>query len=280
MKYIITAFSLLTAAVILTAGCGSSDESVVLRFKYLPGSSFEYDQNAVRRWKVTEGDSTLQEITSNVSVKVLQMVRRTLEDSTAEVIESSTWDIIAPSKEDKNKIDTLHDRREMIIYMTNRGKAVDLEFVSPVDSAEKQYIREYYDQGFMVFPVEGIHKGSAWTQTAEVVLPETTATAATTFTILDFGQEQGYAVTRIGYEGNLLIPMHESPADTLKRSGIDRIKISGTLNFAHVEGLVVNMNERWQVDGDRRRWKDGKWSSFKVFGDMDVNYELVSPNKE
>lgn len=272
--------SLILGVIILIAGCGSTEKSVVLRFKYLPGTSYEYDQNAVRRWKVTEGDSTLQEITSNVSVKVLQLVRRTLEDSTAEVIESSTWDVIAPSKEDKSKIDTLHDRREMIIYMSNRGKAVDLEFVTPLDSAEKQYLREYYEQGFMVFPVEAIHKGSSWTQTAEVVLPETTATAATTFTILDFGVEQGYEVTRIGYDGNLLIPVHENPEDSLKRSGIDRIKITGTLNFAHNEGMVINMNERWQVDGDRKKLRDGKWASFKVLGDMDANYELVSPAKE
>ena len=280
MKYLITAMSLILGLVILAAGCGPTEKSVVLRFKYLPGASYEYDQNAVRRWKVTEGDSTLQELTSNVSVKVLQLVRRTLEDSTAEVIESSTWDVIAPSKEDKSKIDTLHDRREMIIYMSNRGKAVDLEFVTPTDSAEKQYLREYYEQGFMVFPVEAIRKGSAWTQTAEVVLPETTATAATTFTILDFGVEQGYEVTRIGYDGNLVIPVNANPEDTLKRSGIDRIRITGTLNFAHNEGMVINMNERWQVDGDRRRWKDGKWSEFKVLGDMDANYELVSPAKE
>ncbi len=280
MKYLITAMSLILGAAILTAGCGSTEKSVVLRFKYLPGTSFEYDQNAVRRWKVTEGDSTLQEITSNVSVKVLQMVRRTLEDSTAEVIESSSWDVIAPSKEDKNKIDTLHDRREMIIYMSNRGKVVDLEFVTALDSAEKQYLREYYEQGFMVFPVEAVRKGSAWTQTAEVVLPDTTATAATTFTVLDFGVEQGYEVTRIGYDGNLLIPVNENPEDSLKRSGIDRIRITGTLNFAHIEGMVINMNERWQVDGDRKKLRDGKWVSFKVLGDMDANYELVSPAKE
>lgn len=280
MKKSITAITMIIGLMVWFGGCGPSEKTVTLRFKYLGGAQFEYDQSAVRRWKVTEKDTTVQEVTSNISMKVLQVVSRTLEDSTAAIVERSTWDITVPNKEDKSKIDTLHDKREMIVYMTTRGKVVDLEFVSKVDSAERQYIREYYDQGFMVFPEEPVKKGSSWTQTAKVALPDTNALASTKFTVEDFGVEQGYEVTRIAYDGNLLIPVHENPNDTLKRSGLDRIHIKGMLNFAHKEGLVVNMNERWEIDGDRRRLKDSVWGEYKILADMDINYELVSPTKD
>ena len=278
MKQCITAISLFMGLLVLFSGCETYEKQVTLRLNFQSGTAFEYDQSAVRRWQVMERDSTLEEANSTVSMKILQVVRRTLEDSTAEILEQTSWDIVGPSKEDKSKIDTLHDKREMIIYMSSRGKVVDLEFITPLDSAERQYIREYYDQGFMIFPTEPVHKGSAWTQTADVVLPDTSAVAATTLTVLDFGTEQGYEVIRIGYDGNLLIPFVQDPTDSLQRSGIDRIRIKGTVNFAHNEGLVVNMSERWEIDGDRRGLKEGVMKERKVLVDIDMNYELVAVN--
>lgn len=276
MKKLLTAINLSTAICILLAGCSPSEQTATLRYKYQAGAQFEYTQLAMRHVEIYEKDSVLQKSNSKIVTGVKQVVRRMLEDSTAEMLEQLSWDIVVPNKEDTTKIDTLHDTREMIVYLKPRGTIVDMEFISKVDSTERQYLREYYEQGFMVFPEEPVNEGFVWTQSVDVQLGDTTATASTSFTVQGFDILKGYEVVNIGYDGMLIIPVHESPTDTLKRSGLDRIHMQGVLSFAPTDGIVVGMTEKWELDGDRRRLKDGNFTQFKIRGTMDVTYELVN----
>ncbi|MCM2271844.1 MAG: hypothetical protein NDJ18_04730 [candidate division Zixibacteria bacterium] len=276
MKQLLTAINFSTVICILLAGCSPSEQTATLRYKYQAGAQFEYTQLAMRHMEIYEKDSVLQKSNSKIVTGVKQVVRRMLEDSTAEVLEQLSWDIVVPNKEDTTRLDTLHDTREMIVYLKPRGTIVDMEFISKVDSTERQYLREYYEQGFMVFPEEPVNEGYVWTQSVDVQLGDTTATASTSFTVQGFDILKGYEVVTIGYDGMLIIPVHESPTDTLKRSGLDRIHMQGVLSFAPTDGIVVGMTEKWELDGDRRRLKDGNFTQFKIRGTMDVTYELVT----
>ena len=276
MRKLITAIIVSTTSLCVSLGCGPSEQTATLRFKYQAGSQYEYRQLAERRLEVFEGDSVIQKSTSNITTEIRQVVRRMLEDSTAELLEQLAWDMIVPNKEDSTKIDTLHDTRDMIVYIKPRGIIVDLEFITDVDSTERQYLRQYYEQGFMVFPQEPVRTGHVWTQSVDVALADTTAVASTIFTVQGFDSQQGYEVVNIGYDGTLIIPIHENPADTLRRSGLDRIHMTGVMHFSPTEGMLIGMTEKWEVDGDRQRLKEGKMSQFRLRGSMDVTYELVS----
>lgn len=277
MKRVITAITclLLMAVVVSDIGCGSSEKTVLLRFDYDPGTQLTFRQDAVRRYTMQEADSTIEEGTSNESILITQTVRRVLEDSTAEVLESAQWDIVKPSKSDAAKTDTTHYTREMLLYITPTGRIVDVEFISETDSVTAAYLREYLDQGVLTFPEHSVKKGDSWTQSAEVSLHDTTANAATTYTVTDFVTEDGYDLALLSYAGDLVIPIEKSPEDTLQRSGIDRIHISGTLRYAYREGMIVSITENWKIDGRRERLKEGKMVQFHHVVDMDITYRLV-----
>lgn len=273
MKKLTAVFSAAVACLILIS-CQGNKQSVQLRFKYEPGTFLRYEQTTQHEYEVSEGARVIEKRKNVMSATVEQTCRRVLPDSTAEVLEDDKWVYTNPNEKDSTVLDTIHEVREIVIYIKPNGKVVDLDFKSKTDSASAAYIEQFYAQGVPVFPTEPLTQGSKWTQTTRVMVDSIPMEAATTYEITSFAREQGYDCAVINYSGNLVLPIKTNPEDTTKRSGINRIQSSGTMYVAYKEGQVVLQKEKWIVDGDRRRLKGGKFVESKVKMTMETIFAL------
>lgn len=261
-------------ATVFLAGCTQGDKKIMLRYKFEPGLKLSYEQVSKKSSKVIQADSTIKESSMTFNVKVEQLVKRIFPDSTAEIMEVSSWKYERPSKEDSSVTETVEESRELVLHVQPDGKVLDVQFSQGEHYTSVRYIKNYYEQGMPVFPPHEVSLGCTWTQTTKVVLPGESMEASMTYKITSLVREAGYNCVVIECDGNLIIPLESHPQDSVQRSGLDRIKSTGLLYFAYKEGMVILQREQWLIDRYRRKTHDGKTDEYREAVQLDIDYML------
>ena len=272
---IVLSIAIIAVIAILAAGCGQGTKMITLRFKFTPGEKLVYDLTQKTNSEATEGDSVISKGTHEIKMTIEDVVRRMVDDSTAEVFESSSWKFTTIIKNDSNIVDTNEYNRNMVLYTNPNGKVVDVEFTSEMSESSMEYMKNYIDQAMPVFPSGEHSQGYSWTQTTKVLLDEDPVEASTTYEIKSFAREQGYDCVVISYDGNLVIPVKPNPKDSIQRSGVNRIQITGMMYFAYKEGITVSNRDRWVVKGTRKEVTDGKTKNYKILYEGDSTMLLT-----
>jgi len=267
------------AGAFLFVSCEHGQKMVTLKFKYEPGQKLVYDLTQKSNTKVIEGDSTVKSGTHEISMVITEFVRRMVDDTVAEVRETDEWTYKSISRKDTTMVDTSSESREMVLYVAPNGKVVDMEFGKEMSESSIAYFKQYYEQGFPVFPSGAHSQGYTWTQSTKVLLDDEPVEASTTYEITSFAREQGYDCVVISYDGKLIIPIKPNPTDSTRRSGVNRIDITGVMYFAHKEGLTVSNRDRWVIDGERTEVRDGKTRQYKIVYEGDSNLNLKERTK-
>ncbi len=256
-------------------GCDQGEKRVSLQFKFTPDTRLFYKELSKGSAKVTENDSITSDRYAELNWTLEWYVRRILEDSTAEIVETRTYRYTALEK-DSSKADTMAHTDDITMYMKPNGKIVDLE---PTKSRESRisYLKSYTEQGQPVFPSGELAQGYSWTQSTKVILPDGPIEASTTYEIKSFARERGYDCVVIAYDGNMAIPlepMKEKGYELI--SGVDRITSKGHLYFAYKEGMIVVQMERWLLEGERYGSKEGKDPvNTRIMIEYDVDHWLA-----
>ena len=261
-------------AAVFIAGCTQGEKKIMLRYKFEPGLKLSYEQLSKRSTTVVQADSTVKESPMTFEIQVEQLVRRILPDSTAELVEVTTWTVEKPSKEDSSVTETVEESRELVLQVRPNGMVLDVRFRHDENYSHIRYIRNYYEQGMPVFPSHEVSPGYTWTQTTKVVLPGEPMEASITYKVLSLAREAGYDCAVIQYGGDMIIPLEPNPRDSVQRSGLDRIRSTGLLYFAYKEGMVVLQREQWLIDRHRRKTISGETKEYQEAVELDIDYML------
>jgi len=288
---LVTACLALLVALGLTT-CDQGTKKVKIRLKFKPGMNLAYQQ--VTRGLIQVADPARQNTLSKEYVEttmdISMLVRRVLEDSTAEMITGKKWRRRVRNMLDQTTTDTVREDLEegesLIEYVKPNGRMVGVEFASDTVDCSLEYLEEYYEQGSAVFPDAEVGQGHSWTQTTTVVLPDGPVEASTTYTIKSFARERGYDCVVVEYDGVMILPL---PLHTGERydviSGVDNITSKGHLYFAYKEGMMVLFRERWVLHSDRTivrkeadtlfGYEPGDTIALNVGIEYDVDYYLT-----
>jgi hypothetical protein len=288
---------LMACAVLLIAlalaSCDQGTKMVHIRYKYIPGAVTTHQQitRGIVRAEDVDTKRLLQHEYMETTMDLTNEVRRVLEDSTAEIMQRIKHQWRSRNLLDKTDTDTVlspwSEGSPLIEYMKPNGRLVDMEFASDTTKGNLDYLKEYYRQGYPVFPEGEVGQGYSWTQSTTVVLPEGPVEASTTYTVKSFARERGYDCAVIEYDGTSIIQL---PAKAAKQyelvSGVDKITSKGHLYFAYTEGLLVSVKERYVLSSDRvlkesmtdpePGFKAGQTVNVKVGIEYDVDYHLTS----
>lgn len=258
----------------LCLGCEQGDPRVSLRFKYEPGMNLSYQQIMKRTIRVTEGDSTIRDMTDEVTMAIEQHVRRIVNDSTAEIHERNSWEYVEPSKEDSTVMDTVERNREYVIFAQPSGRISEIDFVTETEASSREYMKDFYEQALPRFPAGEHGRGYTWTQQTTVSVEGEEMTASSTYEIMSFVRESGYDCVVISFKGDLILPIQANPEDSTQRHGVDHMRATGKIYFAYKEGFVVLERDRWVVDGDRKLLRNDDWIQQKLAIQFDIDYAL------
>lgn len=273
MKKLLT-ISLAGLLITTLLGCAQGDRSVTLQFRFEPGLSTQYEQTNKRHLVVTAGDSVIMDESSTFNMTIQQEVLTVNPDGSAKIIETDSWDYEHPNKDDSTIIDTVKEIRKLEMVVEPNGRIVDLQFLTETSPSMVKYLKNFYEQGMPIFPKDEVSPGYSWTQTTKVILPDGPMEASTTFKLTSFARESGYDCAVIECDGDLILPLEADLSEETPRRGIDHISTSGVTYFAYKEGVVVQQRERWIIDGQRERFKDGEWQPYQMKAETDVDFRL------
>jgi hypothetical protein len=265
----------------LTLGCGPSVPTYSLTYKYNPGMVFNYIQLSKGTVEAREGDSVTNSRLNSVTTNIEFTVRRVVDDTTWEIAQKMSSHFRSESRLDSSVTDTTESAPDLTMYVSPSGRIVDCEFAttdknSPNNTA---YMKEYFRQGTPVFPSQPVPIGYTWTQKYDVKVNGSHDTISTIYTVKGVEKRQDYECVVIGYAGSMIIPFEVDPADSLKRHGVDRIKNDGIVYQAVKEGITVGQTEKWTMDGDRFKLRNGNEIPYKVRVEYEVAYDLKSITK-
>jgi hypothetical protein len=287
---------LLTLATILTVvlalgSCDQGGKRVTIRYKFQPDMKMLYKQ--ITRGMIMIRDVDQDKLTHSESAETTMnieyFVRRLLDDSTAEIIDSKTTTSRWTNRLDSTGTDSVETKTktspQVVKYIKPNGRLVDMEYASDTAHGSLDYSKEYYKQGFPVFPDGPVGQGHSWTQSTTVVLPDGPMEAQTTYIIKSFARERGYDCVIIEYDGVSIIPLPEyEKEDYLLIAGVDNIRSKGHMYFAYKEGIVVMLKERWLMDSDRTKlikqadtvmgYQPGDTVQLNIAIEYDVDYYL------
>ncbi|MFQ6007513.1 MAG: hypothetical protein ACE5K8_01030 [Candidatus Zixiibacteriota bacterium] len=269
-----TAFIVWGVTAVFIVSCAQSDKKVILRYKFNPGTRLTYEQVSKSHAKTFEADSLIKEESRMFDMTVEQTVTRRLGDSTAEVVEIAVWPTVKPNEADSTVVDTIEDRRQLILQVQSNGRVRNVRLGAEEDYTQISYIKNYYEQGLPVFPRDPVRPGYSWTQTTKVVLPNEPMEASMSYQVTSFLRQAGYDCAVIECQGNMVIPLEPNPKDTIQTSGLDLITTTGVLYFAYKEGFVVHQRELWLIDRDRRMTHQGKTKQYREKIELDIDYVL------
>ena len=291
-KYAFPAACVLLLTGMWLSSCDEGTKKVFIRYKNVPGMITTFQQITRGLVKVEDRDSKriLQHEYMETTMDITNEVRRVLEDSTAEIMNSDKHQWRVRNMLDKSTTDTVLSKQTegtpILEYMKPNGRMIDMEFASDTAKGNLDYLKEYYKQGFPVFPDAEVGQGYSWTQTTTVVLPDGPMEASTTYTIKSFARERGYDCAVIEYDGTCIIPL--PPKDAKKYSivsGVDKITSKGHLYFAYTEGILVSVKERYVLSSDRvlkesltepeEGYKPGQLVNINVGLEYDVDFYVT-----
>ncbi len=261
------------------AGCGQSTHNYVIQFKYTPGSSFQYLQVAKGTVASKEGDSVVSSRYNTVNTDIEFTVRRVVDDTTWEIAQKMTSHHHSVNQLDSSVTDTSESAPEISMYIAPSGRVVDFEYANSSAGSKADYWKEYFRQGTPVFPSEPVTLGHTWTQSYDVKINSSSVQVSTAYAIKGVENRQGYDCIAISYVGKLIIPFDAMPEDSLRRRGVDRIADEGVMYHAIKEGFTVSQQEKWTLDSDRSKLREGKEVPYTVHIEYEVNYDLKSVKK-
>lgn len=273
----LAAFAVATACMLLVPGCTQQKKSISLRFKFEPGTNQVHRWTSKRHWQMIQNDTIAKEGTYEVSATIERDIRRVLADSTAEIIQKTTWTSLEPNKEDSTIMDTITGGRTLTVYTKPDGRLVDLEFPPDFEHVkDTAYLRSFYEQAATIFPNKTVQQGETWTHRTMVMLNGEQVEASTNYVLQSFAREKGYDCAVLEFTGDLVIPIKPSAEDSTQRQGVDRIEVEGLMYFAYTEGLIVSSRERWIQERERKYMKEGTWVEMNEIIEADGDYHIVS----
>lgn len=276
MKKIAAILIIIALVSAIIGSCMQGEKRVSLRFKFEPGLLLKYKQTATRSYQIIEADTVFRKDAVKYDISAEFEFISFVDDTTYEYAERGAWEHYKTNRDDSTKIDTVQYSSETVIRMLPNGKIIGADFEEKKQDRDIAYVMSYYEQGMPVFPSGEKPIGYSWTQTTKVVMPEETTEASMTYTLKSEVRHAGYDCAVLEYVGNMILPIEANPDDSIPRSGIDRINLKGVMYFAHKEGMVVEQKESWEVDGDRRKVKDGKATDYKMLIQYNTTFWLVS----
>jgi len=228
-------------------------------------------------WYVVVGDSVTEKGGGTDRYVSTENLLNVGEDSVLTVLDSSTSYHVVPSKDEDKKLDTVEVYRANKYMIRPDGEFVDVEFMDGKDSATVAYLRNYFEQGWPVFPTGEISVGHTWTHSTAVRMPDETINASTDFKLTNLVRESGYDCAVIEYNGNMILPVDVREKKDFHETGVDRIELQGLMYFAYKEGVVVLVRDHWSLEADRNKTneKTGEESSHKIYRETDVEYWLI-----
>lgn len=265
----------------LVIGCGSSTPTYRLQFKYSPGSVYSYQQVSKGTVVSRERDSITTNRQTEVTSNITFTVRRVVDDTTWEIQQKMESVYHTLNRLDSSESDTTTSPPDLMMYMAPSGRIVDCEYAAKEEGGDNAaYMKEYFRQGTPVFPDQAVPIGYSWTQTYDVTVNGSPVQVSTTYTIQACEQKQGKDCVALAYSGKMVIPFEASPTDSLKRQGVDRLTNEGVMYHSVKEGMTVAQTERWVLDGDRVKFKDGAEIPYTVRADYQVTYDLKAVSKQ
>ena len=276
------------AALLSLAVCQRRAQEVTLILNHEPGILTAHLQVSRGSVRVTRNDSLIsnQYVESQTRIDNLVLsVNPT--DSVARVQVTLTSGGMNQNVNDTaiTPADTAEDWKtvvQYIEYIRPNGQLTDIDFNSDRKSSRPEYVKQYYEQAFPVFPAQPVEVGYTWTQTTKVTLAEGPVDASTKYTVKSLVRERGYDCAVVEYKGLCVIPLEPTkPEDTLVCSrlleGVDRINADGVMYFAYREGFIVHEREKWCLTGSRLQvTRNGDTLKSLVELDHDVDIALVS----
>jgi uncharacterized protein DUF6263 len=215
-------------------------EGVRLRFEYSEGDTlrYAYESNGT----VTIPDTTDATGTIERSYQRTMRVEEVAEDVTARghYLLAVTYQLPADSATGEAPAPvTIH------LEMTPQGK---IENVTGVETAKPLFgdidFQSYFEQAQPVFPDRRLRVGDSWTQEVRVVAANSEpVTTSSTYVLRALNEEDGEPVATIAFDGEIFLPIGHStsaagPAKSSPQLAEERIRVQGTIYFAHERGQV------------------------------------------
>jgi hypothetical protein len=216
-------------------------------------------------------------VTTYSSAYVIQEVQEVLPDSSAKIVETTTWLSTPWNSNDTASASPIKETRQVVLHVTQTGQIIDIAYdtaFGEIDVPEQHHIRTYYEQGIPIFPDHQLAPGNSWSQTTKVVLADHIVRANMSYRVTALVREGGYDCAVIEFTGNMTLPVESDTLSADRRTGVDRIESVGRLFFAYSEGLVVSQHERWIIDRERTGQIDGRQQHFREAIELDIDFVL------
>ena len=275
----LTAAAVLIAIAILTTGCTEGNKTILLRYKFVPGTTTIYESSYKGITRIQIGDSVVvdrsHEVISRENIYVQQMV----DDTTADLLETRSLRFHIVNKLDSSIVDSKRTEDPVVMRVTTRGRVL---LAGPPDAMARQISNkssDSYTQELPVFPVDLVTRGQEWTQETTILDGGRTLKATTTYKVESFVREHGFDCVTVSYRGNAVLPPPKS--ESSYRNVTNRLSINGLMYFAYTEGFVVSQRERRIIEGKGYQTWGGKENlPVRVAVEYDIELSLVqSPMK-
>ena len=261
-----------TVAIIAVFILACSDgDSFVLRYSMPTGTTLSYQQTMDRSIQITQDDSVTVDKREHLRTEFTQLCVFDTKDSVYQISQKELW--YGPKK-DSTGGDSLMWENAILLTVKPNGRLVQLVPAKEDEKSSATYLKNMMEQGTPVFPSERLKVGSKWTQSTQVVFPSDTLEASTTFQVARIEMEGKYRCAVVEFRGNLILPMEESPMDSLKRSGVDYVTSKGESWYAIDGGYPVKTNEKWLIKGERKKTVKGEIIPYTIAVESDIKMIL------
>ena len=230
------------AGVIAAAACEREAESegVRLRFEYREGDTLRYSYES-------DGTVTIPD-TSAASGTIERSYQRTMRiEEVAEGVTPRDRYRLAVTYHLPPDTTAEAPAAPITIHleMTPQGR---IHEVSGVETAKPLFgdidFQSYFEQAQPVFPDRLLKVGDSWTQEVKVVAANwEPVVTSSTYVLKALTEENGEPVAIIAFDGEIYLPIGHSastagPAMDPPQLAEERIRVQGTITFAHERGVV------------------------------------------
>lgn len=248
------------AVLTVLAACGGEPEATGLRLRF----SYEPD-DTLRYLYHSSGTATLPDSTAPSGSMVRPYEREIRIDEVVTDVTPRGHYVLAltyylPADSAGQK--PVPDRVTVNLEVTAQGRIVA---VTGVETAKPLFgdldFQSYAEQTQPVFPDRPLTLGDSWTQEVKVVAPGAEPVVTSSTYVLEKLIEDGdEPIAVIGYEGDIYLPVVYAEADSASdrpSSVEERIRVRGTIYFAHERGVVRRVEERAEATLTRIRFEGG-----------------------
>lgn len=272
----LTAAAVLIAIATLISGCTEGNKTILLRYKFVQGTTTIYETSYKGITRVQIGDSVVVDRSNEVISRDNVYVRKMVDDTTYDLLETRTLRFHIVNRLDSSIVDTTRVEDPVIMRVTTRGRVLH---AGPPEELTKQIFdksSDSYTQELPVFPVDLVTRGQEWTQETTILDGDRTLKATTTYKVESFLRERGFDCVTVSYKGNAILPPNQSEPGN--RHVTNRLSVSGLMYFAYTEGFVVSQRERRIIEGTgNQTWEGKEKLPVRVAVEYDIELSLVQP---